>query len=282
MSCDDVLPLLDRFEDQELPADTDAAVMAHVQGCAPCRARLERMEQLQERIRSAARGVRPPADLAARVQRTLDSDRRPAVRLWVPLAMAASILVGILLSWGWQNSGTSPKQTPEEYTAEASASLTPVMRVGFVNHLHCTIFGRNFAKQPDLQKVLAELGPRNATLYPVLANHVPAGYTVAAGHICEWKGHRYLHLVARKGESLLSLLFTRRGTGEAFEHGLRPVSARTPLPVYASTVQLFNLAGLETKDFLVFVISDLPADQNTGLLSSMATELAASANQLDL
>ncbi len=278
-----VLPMLDRFMDGELPPRDLAGVAKHLADCPECRAEHDAAVQTRARLRQAARSFLPPANLRSGIESRLDAERKSKPRIWLPLAIAASVLAALGLNEAWQTDYL--RLTPETQTAyveTVSRSLTPVMRVGFADHLHCTIFGKNFAQRFDLQEILKSLGLRNAQLYPALAKHIPEGYQVIEGHKCEVQGRRYLHLVARKGDHFISLLFTRRGSGEAFERDLRSVANETGIPLYASGAKRFQLAGFETSGFLVFLVSDLSADRNLSMLSTMSAELAGVADKLEL
>ncbi len=240
-------------------------------------------DQYRSRLRSAVHSAQAPPELHSSVKRRLHEERRRVPFVRAGFALAASILLAVGLNRAWQTDYL--RLTPgarESYIAEVSAQLTPVMRVGFVDHLHCTIFGQNFPKNFDLRAMLSELGPSNSQLYPILKNHLPPGYAVIEGHKCEASGRTYLHLVAKKGNSFVSLLFTRKGSGEAFERDLHAAASEAGFPIYTQDAQRFNITGFSPSDFLVFLVSDRPQHTNTSVLSAMLPELVKASATIEL
>ena len=240
-------------------------------------------EQNRARLRTAFRSAQAPPGLETGVRRRLQSERQSLPFVRAGMALAASVLIAVGLNRAWQTDYL--RLTPgarESYIAEVSAQLTPVMRVGFVDHLHCTIFGQNFPKNFDLRVMLSELGPSNSQLYPILKNHLPPGYVVIEGHKCEASGRTYLHLVAKKGNSFVSLLLTRKGSGEVFERDLRAVASEAGFPIYAQDAQRFSITGFPTSDLLVFLVSDRPQHSNASVLSAMLPELLKASATIEL
>jgi hypothetical protein len=104
MTCRDVEPRLSQFVDADLPGDERAAVSAHLESCAACRA----LAGDVTRIRDAARGLGPipPPDhiwleIAGQIRlgdRPTPADapqrpvRRSAVRQWIGLAATLVVI----------------------------------------------------------------------------------------------------------------------------------------------------------------------------------------------
>ena len=240
-------------------------------------------DKYRARLRTAVRSTQTPPGLESDVRRRLQAERRSQPFVRAGFALAATVLMAVGLNRAWQTDYL--RITPgarESYISEVSAQLTPVMRVGFVDHLHCTIFGQNFPKKFDLRVMLSELGPSNSQLYPILKNHLPTGYAVIEGHKCEAGGRLYLHLVAKKGDSYVSLIFTRKGSGEVFERDLRAVATESGFPIYAEDARRFAITGFPTSDFLVFLVSDRPQDANSEVLSAMLPELLKASATIEL
>jgi hypothetical protein len=280
--CAHIQPLLQRFSDGELDAVERTTVEEHLQSCDDCRAQLAEIGRFHNRLRTAARQTEVPFALQTRIRARLEAERRPQSKLWLPLAVAAcSMALFVFRAWQTDYLRLTP-DTQTAYVDDISATLPKLMRVGFVDHLHCTIFGKNYAKHFDLPRILESLGTRNSQLYPIFRQHLPAGYTILSGHICEVRHRKYLHLVAKNGDSLVSLLFTRRGAGEAFENDMRAVSAETGFPLYSADAQRFHLAAIETPGFLVFLVSDLADGRNAAILSGMSPQIAHLAGTLEL
>ncbi len=94
----------------DLPGDERAAISAHLEGCAECRAELRELEgvaallALADPARIEAPTVRPPADLGARIEAQIAAEgsregherRRRRFRLWIGGAAATAAVVAVL------------------------------------------------------------------------------------------------------------------------------------------------------------------------------------------
>jgi hypothetical protein len=95
----------------DLPADERAALAAHLEGCAECRAELRSLEgvaallPLADPARIEEPAVRPPADLGARIEAQIAAEsaregrerRRRRFRLGVGGAVATAVVAALLL-----------------------------------------------------------------------------------------------------------------------------------------------------------------------------------------
>jgi hypothetical protein len=115
-----------------------------------------------------------------------------------------------------------------------------------------------------------QLGPAYSGLLPVVEAHVPSGFRVVLAHRCSYKGRNYVHLIARGGDRLISLVITKRGESEAFERDLRAVASGSDLSVYSSDARPYNIAGFATTGFLVYLVSDLGEKPNLATLEALA------------
>ena len=67
------------------------------------------------------------------------------------------------------------------------------------------------------------------------------------------------------------MVISLKRDGESFrKENLAPVLADSGIPVYRTGVQRFEIAGFESRDHLVYVISDLPRQKNIAILTALA------------
>lgn len=90
--CQDVRELLSAWLDGELRGEAEAAVAAHLEGCAGCRRELAQLKALEAALGSLTAPV--PPRLAERVLARLPRQRRP---WWQSLSLAASLIMGMVL-----------------------------------------------------------------------------------------------------------------------------------------------------------------------------------------
>jgi anti-sigma factor RsiW len=120
MKCDRVEQLLPLYVDEELPADEQGAVEAHLEGCPLCEASLAFYRDLEHSL-GARRELRPdPAVAANRIVRRMNLRRaRRAFRfpLRIPaLVSAAFILVGVIMLFLWDTLETVFSRAGSEIT----------------------------------------------------------------------------------------------------------------------------------------------------------------------
>jgi len=102
-------------------------------------------------------------------------------------------------------------------------------------------------------------------------DRVPADLQIALAHRCKYHGREFIHLAFRNDSKLVSMVISLKRDGETFtKDNLGPVLAESGIPVYRAGVQRFELAGFESRDHLVYLISDLPGQKNAEIMTAMA------------
>src|SRR5262249_690541 len=148
------------------------------------------------------------------------------------------------------------RSSQEAYVASISAPIPDIMRVGLGNHVHCAVY-KAFSKQhPTFEKMAHDIG-QYKDLTPIVITEVPSGNRVEMAHQCRYHARRFVHVTMRKGSALVSLVISRRGDGETFERDqLVPALTESGIPVYRTKAQRFEIAGFETGDYVVYVVSN--------------------------
>jgi len=235
------------------------------------------MPEANDRLKQAVRGVEAPEYLTRRLQARLRATEHP--RTWrlnlVWAALGATAVVCLVLGLAYQSGylRLSPGSR-EAYIASVSNKVPTLMRVGLGDHVHCSVF-RKFPKEPpkvaDLEKKLtAEYRP----LIQVVQNNVPADYHLMIAHECRYHGRKFVHLSLKNDAHLLSLVIARKSDGESFGiEGVLPELVSSGIPIYRAGVQRFEMSAIESRDFLVYFVSDLPRQQNTEMMTAMAPQV---------
>ena len=156
-----------------------------------------------------------------------------------------------------------------------SGKVTPLMRVGLGDHVHCSVF-RKFPKDPPpVERLEANLGAEYRVLLPIVQSNVPADYRLMIGHQCRYHSRRFVHLSFMNDSHLLSLVIAKKSDGkgedESFEaQGLLPALVESGIPMYQASVQRFAMNAFESKGYLVYLVSDLPTGDNSRMMTAMA------------
>lgn len=226
-------------------------------------------------LKRAVDSQQVPTHLEAKVRAKLDEASDPerlSRRFWLwPAAtsLAAAAAAGFFWLRPMDDSRVPSAVDERSYIAQVSANMSPLMRVGLGDHIHCALFRKHPADAPA-----HALPSRYAGLIAVAERHAPRGYQVAYSHQCSYGKRLFVHLVMKKNRDVISLVLASRGEGEAFEarslvQGLR----QSGIPFYAEDAADFRVAAFAAKNHFVYVISSMPAQTNNALLVAMAEDI---------
>ena len=247
--------------------------------------RIQEMPVPDERLRAAVDSVEVPPFLESRIRARLRTEA-PG-RQWtgmprlVTVASAAAALFGVMIAYQLGHLRLTVS-SQESYFASVSTQIATLMRVGLGDHLHCSVF-RKYPKKPlALEEVMAKMPAEYAPLIPIVRENVPDTYRMTLAHQCGYHGRKFIHLSLMDGSKMLSLVITRKVPGESFRtEDMMPALVRSGIPMYQSGVQRFEMTAFETRQHLVYFISDLPKDQNTNLMLAMAPQVKDALGKLE-
>jgi hypothetical protein len=235
--------------------------------------------QFHDRLKSAVDSVEVPPELRAQVRASLDAagGRRWALT-FVP-GMAAALVCAVGLSLYHNGQFRYTRASREAYIGSVSSRVAAMMRVGLGDHIHCSVFAKPPATKPD--QIAESLGPEFKDLAPIAQRYVPEQYRLTLAHRCSYHGRHFVHLSFMNDSHLVSLLVTKRGDGESFEaEKLLPALVQSGIPMYQANVQRFAISGFETRDYLVYMVSDLAPEENLQILTAMAPSVHAMLERL--
>jgi hypothetical protein len=244
-----------------VPEDLAARVRSRIHG-SPVNARLK----------GAVNSVQVPPFLEARIRNQVRTEK-PS-RRWLPRLAPASIAVAAMLGVGIAYQLGHLRLTvrsQESYIATISTQVTTLMRVGLGDHIHCSVFRKYPQDAPTTDQFLEKLGPRYSGLLPIVRQEIPEAFRMTLAHECRYHGRKFVHLSLMDDSNMLSLVITRKGSGESFNASdAVPALVQAGIPMYQSGVQRFQMTAFETRDYLIYFISDLGKQQNTSLMLALA------------
>lgn len=268
--CARVLNELDRAN------ELSPELIDHTRSCAACGQEVALRTNLRHRLKSAARNVETPPFLEARIRAHLEhtQPRKHWQIRWAAIAAAGALCVAGTVAYerghlAWMAS------TQESYIASVSSQVATLMRVGLGDHIHCAVFRKYPQNIPPAQTLDHDLSSQYTGLVPALAKRLPPGFQVVMAHQCRYNGRRFVHLTAKSDSGLVSLVLARKAAGESFQaQGLLPALVESGIPFYRAGVLRFQITAFETADHLAYLVSDLPGEQNTGILTAMAPDVS--------
>ena len=262
---------------EDVPAGLSAGILGRIR-------EEQELSQTNARLRRAVQSDQVPPFLEARIRSRIRSVQ-PARRwfpMLVPATAAAAVFAGLMIAYQLGHLRLSVK-SQESYIASVSTRVGTLMRVGLGDHIHCAYF-RKFPKNPPpIEQFVAKMGPQFAGLIPIIRSHVPDNYALNLAHQCKYHGRKFVHLSLMDNSHLLSVVLTRKADGESFNtEGILPALVQSGIPMYQTNVQRFQMTAFETRDYLVYFISDLPRQKNADLMLAMAPEMKGYLKKLEL
>jgi hypothetical protein len=285
--CEIALRSLDATAENRPPAGSDPEILRHLAECPDCCGELEIRTRIADQLKRAVQSEVEDPYLATRIRRRLQQYEARDKERWRwgrQLVAVTAVLVICLGGWTAYQLGhlriTSGAQ--EAYISSISRKVAGILRVGLGDHVHCTVFRKLPKKPPPAAELVAQLGPEYSGLYSIVRARTPEEYRVVMAHRCSYHGRKFTHLALQGDSELLSLVITRKGQGESFGRDqLAPALSESGIPIYEGGVQRFAIAGFESHDHLVYLVSDLDEQQNLNLLASLAPPVHAFLGKLE-
>lgn len=267
--CKRVRSYLDSYLNNELMVETNHEVLTHLETCEACSRSLEDRARVKAQLKRAVMQEYAPAALRERIGSDLRRSRWFSFNSF-SLALAAAAAMVVIATAAFFTS--SPTRKPLSLQADvAPGDLTgQVLKVGFDDHVFCAIDHNLANKQFTAEQMSEKLGPEYAGLVALMKEKMPRDYAVVVGHRCHYQGREFIHLIMRDQNDVVSLVITRKN-GEAFPtDGVVAIVQAAGGPIYHAAWANQQVAGLETRDHLVFVISNETNDTNMQIASSLA------------
>jgi hypothetical protein len=236
-------------------------------------------EQLQskvnDRVKGAVGNVPVPPFLEARIRhslRTQKPGRRWLPRL-IPAAAALAVLAGFAVAYQLGHLRLTVG-SQESYIGTVSMHIATLMRVGLGDHIHCSVFRKYPKNPPTTEQFIQKMNPQYSGLIPIVRSQIPDNYRMMLAHQCSYHRRKFVHLSLMSDSNMLSLVITRKGDGESFStEDMLPALVQAGIPMYQSSVQRFQMTAFETRDYLVYFISDLPKQKNTELMLALGPKV---------
>jgi hypothetical protein len=276
--CEKTRRYLDSYISSELTVETNHDVLKHLEICKECSRILQDLLLIRNRLRKAVNCEVVPAALRERVERSIRQQQTGMkAQSWSRWTLAAAaVLIMCMGGWGtlhlWRPSqrtrtGASLQADLPAFITNQTASL---LKIGVGDHVHCVVEHHDDREQSTLEQMAKELGPDYYALVALVDEQLPKSYSVSVAHQCGVNGRRFVHLIFKNQQNVLSLVITRKGNeGFPVADRIAGMNPRGP-GLYQGQVEGYNAVGFETKAYLAFVVSSLDKNANLQIASSLA------------
>lgn len=268
--CKRVRSYLDSYLNNELLVETNHDVLTHLQECDACSRSLEDRARLKAQLKRAVMQEYAPAALRERIGNDLRRSRGFSLNTFsLAVAAVAAVLVIAVVTFTLYKSSTTSKPLSLQANVSTGDVTGQILKIGYDDHVFCAIDHNLANKQFTPEQINTALGPEYAGLVALVKQKMPKDFVVAVGHHCRYNGREFVHLIIRNGDDRVSLVITRK-TGEAFPAGgAATVLQASGAPIYEASWHNIQVAGMETPEYLVFVISTESLDDNQQLASRL-------------
>jgi len=158
--------------------------------------------------------------------------------------------------------------TVNRIPAAAEPGLHSILRVGLRDHVYCAVMRKYKGAPAPVAKLASDLPVEIRGLAPVIQQHVPARFAMHVAHVCKYKGRSYVHVALHDGTRLVSVMLTRRESGESLTRtDLLTMTSAAGVDVFSGGSQGYDVSTFEKGEWLVFLVSDLePAESRSIML----------------
>jgi hypothetical protein len=278
-ACERYRRYFDAYLDNELPVETNQDVLQHLNSCAECAGILQDRARTKHLVRDAVTKEQAPPELVAALQSRLRHERRsffaPDTARWM-MAGAAVLLLAIVGIRSLQWARIAQFGGDSGVFQTVSARVQELLRVGLIDHIHCTIDLQRWKRFVSFDEMKAStgrqaLGPEFIDLVPAVEAKLGAKYKLVQGHRCVADRRQYVHLILTGDNgAILSLVITEKNN-ESFSQADAVAVLRTSgIPIYRDQQGIMEIAGFESDKYLAYVVSNLDRATNLNVASLVA------------
>jgi anti-sigma factor (TIGR02949 family) len=279
--CRKIRSYLDTYLSNELTAETNLEVLKHLEICETCSRELDDRARIKAQLKRVVLNVQAPDTLQKRIRIEMRRTHRfnfnfnPSWMLAAAAVIVVAVMLGVLFRPGaGRSNGSIPRQL--SLTAEVAPADTAgqILKVGFDDHVSCAIDHGMSNRHFSAAEMSEKLGPQYEGLIEAAKEKMPQDFEIIVGHRCHYQNREFIHLLMRRQQEVVSLIVTPKN-GESFPvDGAAPVMNAAGIPVHEASWHNLQVAGFETSNHLVFVVSNEPKGENEQIASMMMPAVA--------
>jgi hypothetical protein len=278
--CKRIRSYLDSYLSNELLVETTQEVVTHLETCQTCSRCLEDRLRLKTHLKRAVMQEYAPPALRERIRSDLRRGRGFSFRTFSLAVAAVAVVAFFTFSTFFTG---SPSKKPLSLHAEVAPGDVDgkVLKIGFDDHVFCTIDHKLANKQFTAEQMSEKLGPEYAGLIALVQENTPKAHIVTVGHRCHYQGREFIHLIIRNQDDVVSLVITRKN-GETFPVGGGSAALEASgMGIHEASWSEIQVAGFETRDYVAFVVSNKTRDDNEQLAISLGPAISGFLRKLE-
>lgn len=234
--------------------------------------------EMLARLRSAVKSEPVPPELQVKIRQRIEARTAPARfgwrAPWVPVAAMLVLSAGAAVLYQVGKLRVTVEDQ-ESFIASTLQTVATPLQAGLGDHIHCSHYGRVPKTLPTIEEAAKALPPRYASLLQVVSSRAPGEFRIYGAHVCKRAGRKFVHFQLKSDAKLLSVIVVRKTEDESLVlHNLAPSVMASGIPVYAAASRQFQTAAIESGDYMAYVVSDLPREQNTQAMLALAPKVS--------
>jgi hypothetical protein len=238
-------------------------------------------EPARRQLQSAVRSFTASKELEERIRAGIRVSPRANFRRGLAMAAAVFVAVGGYVSYEMKHV-RSTSESQAVYISSLSRRIPAIMRAGLSDHVHCTIFRKYPAKAPSIDELSQSIGAEYSSLIPAIKRHVSYGTQIIMAHHCGYQGRKYVHVALKSGGGLISLVIAKKGPGESLTaEQLRSVVVQSGISLYSSAANPYSVSAFETRDHLIYLVSESGERRNAEMLAAMGPAIQALLTEIE-
>jgi len=274
--CKRVRSYLDIYLNNELTAETNLEVLKHLEGCETCSRALDDRARVKAQLKRVVLNVQAPDTLEKRIRSDIRQTHRfnfnfaPSWILAAAAVVVVAVMLGVFFRPGAGRSGSSTLR-PLSLIAEVAPADTTgkLLKVGFDDHVFCAVDHDMANKHLTAEQMSEKRGPQYEGLLNVATEKMPQGFDIVVGHRCHYQNREFVHLIVRRQQEVVSLIVTKK-SGESFPAEAAAVAMNAAgIPMYEASWHDLQVAGSETGNYLVFVVSNAEKRENEQIAENL-------------
>ena len=263
MKCQDFHEIIDSYLCDELLTETNHEVLRHLEACANCRGVTQSRRILRAKLKSAVKNS-PQFQISGIFYNRLHTQLKqsaviaesPKNVFWMNrnswMAMAASVIFAVGLGfWIFQSQPKQISSTETDLINNEKVQNAVLADFAVGDHQNCAV-KYNLAETPiDIDLASANYADlRQAVVTPL--ENAAEKYEFLESHTCKFAGHNFTHIVFRHHDKTVSVLLT----------DLQNYPTLKNSEIAKIVANGYQIARFDVKDKAVFVVSDLPEQEN--------------------
>lgn len=263
MKCQDFREIIDSYLCGELLTETNHDVLRHLEACANCRREIEVRRNLRLQLRFAVKNS-PQYQMSDKFYSTLCVQLKQSVvpqkqaknvfwmnpNSWMAFAAVLVLTFGLGF-WFLKTPPTNLSSSEVALVNEEKVQNATLADFAVGDHQNCAV-KYNLTEEPvEIDLASAQFADlRQAVVTPL--ENAAEKYEFIESHSCTFAGHNFTHIVFRHQNKTVSILMT----------DLQNYPTLKSSDIAKIVSNGYQIARFDVKDKAVFVVSDLPEQEN--------------------